>query len=241
MIDTHCHLLPGLDDGPATVTESIQLARMMLADGVSGALCTPHYSRQFQTLHADALAQHQVLRGELAAEGIALETAVAAEVSPAYAVSAPLEELELRSVGGRFVVVEVLPDSPEAVFPTVAERLGERGLVPVFAHPERSRAVHREPSAVDGARRDGALVQVLAPSLLGRWGSEVAASTLTLLDTGRVDLLASDAHGVKRRRIHLAEAATLLERRFGSGLVEALTEGAPRALLAGTRRHTSPP
>ena len=41
MIDTHCHLLPGLDDGPATITEAIQLARMMLADGVSGALCTP--------------------------------------------------------------------------------------------------------------------------------------------------------------------------------------------------------
>ena len=135
MIDTHCHSLPGLDDGPATITEAIQLARMMLADGVSGALCTPHYSRQFQTRHADALAQHEVLRGELAAEGIALETAVAAEVSPAYAVSAPLEELELRSVGGRFVVVEVLLDSPEAVFPTVAERLGARGLVPVFAHP----------------------------------------------------------------------------------------------------------
>ena len=63
---------------------------------------------------------------------------------------------------------------------------------------------------------------------------------MTLLDTGRVDLLASDAHGVKRRRIHLAEAASLLERRFGSGLVEEPTERAPRALLAGTRLHTSP-
>lgn len=241
MIDTHCHLLPGLDDGPTTVSEATQLARMMLADGVSTALCTPHYSRQFPTRHADAIAQHEVLRRELAAAGIALETGVAAEVSPAYAVSAPLEELELRSIGGRFVVVEVLPDSSEAIFPTVAERLGASGLVPVFAHPERSRAVHRDPSAVDGARRDGALVQVLAPSLLGRWGPEVAATTLTLLDTGRVDLLASDAHGVKRRRIHLAEAASLLERRLGSGLVEELTERAPRELLAGARLHTSPP
>jgi protein-tyrosine phosphatase len=233
MIDTHCHLLPGLDDGPRTVRDALQLAQMMVADGITSVLCTPHYSRQFPTHHAAALESHELLRGELAAAGISLETAVAAEVGPGYAVSAPIEELELRSVGRRFVVVEVLPDSAVVLFSTVVERLASRGLVPVFAHPERSRAVHRDLSAVDEARRAGALIQVLAPSVLGRWGADVASAALDLLDLGLVDLLASDAHGAKRRRVHLGEAAELVERRLGSTVVQELTEHAPRRVLAG--------
>jgi protein-tyrosine phosphatase len=237
MIDTHCHLLPGIDDGPRTVREALQLAQMMVADGISSVLCTPHYSRLFPTHHAAALESHEVLRSGLTAAGIALETAVAAEVSPGYAVSAPIEEIELRSVGDRFVVVEVLPDSAVVLFPTVVERLASRGLVPVFAHPERSRAVHRDLSAVDDARLAGALIQVLAPSVLGRWGADVASAALDLLDTGLVDLLASDAHGAKRRRVHLAEAAELVERRLGSTVVRELTEHAPRRVLAGAEVH----
>jgi protein-tyrosine phosphatase len=237
MIDTHCHLLPALDDGPATIEDAIELARLLVANGVTSVLCTPHYSRQFPTKHADAVARHETLRGELAAEGIALETAVAAEVSPAFALSAPLEELVLRSVGRRFLVVEVLADSPADLFAMVSERLGPHGLVPVFGHPERSRAVQRVPSSVDAARRDGALVQILAPSLLGRWGREVAAATLELLDTGRADLLASDAHGASRRRVHLAEAGKLVEERLGSGVLAELTERGPATVLAATHPH----
>jgi protein-tyrosine phosphatase len=119
------------------------------------------------------------------------------------------------------------------LFPTVVERLASSGLVPVFAHPERSRAVHRDLSAVDEARRAGALIQVLAPSVLGRWGADVASAALDLLDLGLVDLLASDAHGAKRRRVHLAEAAELVERRLGSTVVQELTEHGPRRVLAG--------
>jgi protein-tyrosine phosphatase len=237
MIDTHCHLLPGLDDGPATMEDAIELAGLLVAGGVASVLCTPHYSRQFPTNHAAALERHAVLRGELAAAGVELATAVAAEVSPAFAVSAPLDELVLRSVGGRFLVVEVLADSPTSLFALVGERLGTRGLVPIFGHPERSRAVQRHPSAVDQARRDGALVQLVAPSLLGRWGPQVARAALELLDTGRADLLASDAHGARRRRAHLAAAGELVEQRLGGGVLTELTERGPEKVLAAARIH----
>jgi protein-tyrosine phosphatase len=238
MIDTHCHLLPGLDDGPGTTREAMKLARLLVADGVTSVLCTPHYSSQFPTRHADAVEREAVLRADLAAAGIALKTAVAAEISPAFAVSEPLDELVLRSVGGQFVIVEVLPDSPAALFPIVGERLGSHGLVPIFGHPERSRAVQRDPTVVDGARRDGALVQLLAPSLLGRWGRHVRAAALALLDTGRADLLASDSHGAKRRRVHLAEAGELVERRLGANVLAELTEEAPGRVLAAAQLHT---
>lgn len=233
MIDTHCHLLPGLDDGPPTQADALDLARRLAADGVSRVLCTPHYSAQFPTSHADAEARLSALRSELADACIRLEPALAAEVSPGYAVSVSPDDLARRSIAGRYVVVEVLADTPPPFFAAVLERLTEAGLAVIFAHPERCRALQRHAGLVDGIRRRGALLQVVAPSLLGRWGKEVAALAWRLVDTGRADLLGSDAHGVRRRSVHLGEAAALVRERLGDAAVSELTERRPASVLAG--------
>jgi protein-tyrosine phosphatase len=233
VIDTHCHLLPGLDDGPSTQAGALELARRLAADGISHVVCTPHFSPQFPTAQADGAARLAALRPEIEAAGLALNTALAAEVSPGYAVSMPLAELAERAIAGRFVLVEILADSPPPFFASVVERLAEASLAPIFAHPERCRAVHRHGSLLDWSRRRGALVQVVAPSLLGRWGKEVAAAAWRLIDTGRADLLASDAHGTRRRSVHLGEASALVRQRLGHAIVAELTEGRPASVLAG--------
>jgi protein-tyrosine phosphatase len=232
MRDTHCHLLPGLDDGPRTVEASLALAHALVAEGVDAVLCTPHYSRQFPTDHEDAKASLRLLRESLRAASLDLELDLAAEVSPAFAVDAPLEELTARSIGGRYLLVEVLPDTPLLFFAAVEARLAETGLRPVFGHPERCRAVQRHPGVVDDARRNGSLVQVVAPSLLGRWGVEAAAVAWHLVESGRVDLVGSDAHGHKRRAPHLLEASKLVAQRAGPAVAVELTERGP-ARLAG--------
>jgi protein-tyrosine phosphatase len=235
LIDTHCHLLPGLDDGPKNKREALDLARSLVAQGVTGVLCTPHYSRLFHTSHTEASGRFAELTIGLLSSGLPLEVSLAAEVDPAHSVSAPLEELARRAIAGRFLLVEVLPDSPPSFFAAVYERIQAASLVPIFGHPERSRAVQRHPDVLDPLRRDGALVQVVAPSLLGRWGEEVAAAAWRLVDTGRADLLASDAHGPRRRRAHLLEAYELVEERLGSAVGTELTETKPRLVLAGVQ------
>lgn len=231
MIDTHCHLISGVDDGPADEAESIELARRLVADGVSSVVCTPHYSHGFPYPHERAAERHASLAEALETQAIALRTTLAAEVHPALAVSAPIEELRTRSIAGRYVLVEVLADSPGPFFASAVTRLGEAGLVPIFGHPERSRAVQRHIGALDAARRDGALVQIVAPSLLGRWGHGARVAAWRLVDTGRADLLASDAHGVRRRRPHLGEAAGLIAERLSPSVVAELTERKPAAVL----------
>lgn len=243
MIDTHCHLLPGLDDGPRTGSEAVQLAERLMADGIDRVLCTPHYSRMFPTRHEDAVAALRGLRDELAGAGVPIELELAAEVGPAAAVTAPLEEIERRSIAGRFVVVEILPDTPAVSLETCVERLAEAGLIAIFAHPERSPDVGRHFSALDDVRGQGALVQVVAPSLLGRWGPGAEETAWRLVETGRVDLLGSDAHGVRRRRPHMREAAALIAARVGRGAVGELTEDNPAAILRGVdprRKGTAP-
>ncbi len=232
MVDTHCHLLPGLDDGPRRMVDALELARQLIAAGVHTVLCTPHYTRQWPTDHDAALAAHRELRDALDEAGIELATSVAAEVGTTFAVTQPLEELAKRSVGP-YVVVEIYADTPAPYVETVVDRLAEAELLPVFAHPELARFVDRRPEVFDDARGRGALVQVLAPGITGFWGPEVAANAWDLLDADRADLVASDSHGRRRPARLLAEAARMIDRRLGRGARVDLTETRPAALIAG--------
>jgi protein-tyrosine phosphatase len=191
----------------------------------------------FPTRHQDAVSSFERLRSLIASARIPLALDLAAEIGPAAAVTEPLPELELRSIAGRFLLVEVLHDTPALTLETCVDRLEETGLTVIFAHPERSTELSRHLSALDVARGRGALVQVVAPSLLGRWGPAVEETAWRLVDTGRADLLGSDAHGVLRRRPHLQEAADLVAARVGEEVVRGLTERNPAAVLQGINPH----
>ena len=232
MIDTHCHLLPALDDGPVDERASLDLAASLVAVGVTYVVCTPHFSTRYPTEQAEALRAESALVRRLERDSIDLEIALAAEVTPERAVAASPDELRARSIGGRFLLVELLSDTPVVSFATISRRLDELGMVPVFAHPERCRALHRSLAALDDVRKEGALVQVVATSLTGRWGTETETLAWRLVDTGRADLLASDAH----RKGHAASferAAMLVGDRLGEGVRDELTRRRPERVLAG--------
>jgi protein-tyrosine phosphatase len=231
VIDTHCHLLAGVDDGPRSDAESLRLARHLAEDGVTTVVCTPHFSERFPTPRVVALDRHERLRRELDAVGIELETIVAAELSVATALETPVERLWARAIGGRFLLVELVRETSAVSALTVCARLFDFGLVPVIAHPERCRAVQANPALLDDAREEGAWMQVVAPSLAGGWGGGVWATAWALVESGRADLLASDAHRVSASSPSLAAVAALVEERCGRARREELTETAPRRLL----------
>jgi protein-tyrosine phosphatase len=230
VIDTHCHLLPALDDGPRDMNEAVELARQLDLAGVEVVLCTPHHSRLFPTTTAATRERLVALRSELFAAEVPLRLLLAAELSPAAAVSSPPGELVARSVGG-FLLVELEPETPALFLQTLVELLDAEGLRPILAHPERCRAVREQPRLLDEARAAGALVQVVAPSLTGRWGGDVATSAWYLLERGLVDLLASDAHRARRNGTHLERAAALVARRLGEDVLHELTETNPARVV----------
>jgi protein-tyrosine phosphatase len=231
VIDTHCHLLPGLDDGPPTVEGSVELAAVLVQQGVEHVVCTPHLSARYPTEHRRAREALRRVRLALEARGLPLTLELAAEVADATAVSAPLAELRRWAIRGRSLVVELGVATPPLFLDTVTSRLAGAGLVPVLAHPERCRAVQREPSLLDRARARGAVVQVVAPSLAGRWGEAVEKAAWRMVEAGRADLLGSDAHGIERRRSHLGPVVAMLRERAGAETVAALLERGPARLL----------
>jgi protein-tyrosine phosphatase len=235
MVDTHCHLLPGVDDGPRDDGEAVQLARALLRTGVRTVVCTPHFSRQFPTSRQQAAEGYDRLRKALADAGFELNTSLAAEIGAVFAVDATPDQLRGRAIASRFLLVEARPDTPGVFFAAAARRLADLGLDAIFAHPELSRAVRREPAVLDEVRAEGALVQVVAPSLVGRWGNDVAETAWDLVGSGRADLVASDAHGGRRPASDLAVAAEELERELGTEALLDLTERRPGLVAAG--RH----
>lgn len=236
MIDTHCHLLPRLDDGPSSGADSISLARTLASEGVTRVLCTPHYSSRYPTPTALARDRLERLRADLDAIAVPLELDLAAELSVERALGASAEELAARTVGGRFLLVELASNVRRGGPAAVAERLEHEGLAPVFAHPERWIAKRHTVDVLDDLRAAGAWLQVVAASLVGSSRPEVWETAWELIATGRADLVASDAHRAGGRRTQLRALSDLLDERCGVERRAELLEHAPARLLAGVSR-----
>jgi protein-tyrosine phosphatase len=232
MIDTHCHLLHGLDDGPTTLEESVALARELVEAGVRTVVCTPHLSRRYPTDFDLAKQRLMEIETALQAEELELEVMLAAEISPALAVRTDNAELGRHAIGGRFVLIELEVDTAAGFALTIVKQLAGNGLIPVLAHPERCRAVRRDTTPLLAAQEAGAIVQVVANSLGGAWGGTIARAAWGLLTLGRADVVASDAHHPGREG-SLAGVLDDLYERLEDEEVERLTVETPRALVAG--------
>jgi len=231
VIDTHCHLLAGLDDGPRSFNDSIRMARRLSETGVELVVCTPHYNAHFPTSVPAAAAALERLADALATLGLPLGLRLAAELDPEFALSAGSSEVRSRRLAPGFVLVELVPATTLKEIGRVVARLAELELAPVFAHPERCRAVQQQPSVLDGARSDGALVQVVAASLIPTATPAVSRTGWALLESGRVDLVASDAHRPESARLQLGPLQGEIARRYGAEVAAELLTQAPARLL----------
>ena len=236
MIDLHTHLLPGLDDGPSTLDESVALAKAMVAAGTRVAVATPHVSSRYPTRRTDIASAAAQLREALTSAGVELDVREGAEVELLRTRDLSDEQLgELRLGGRRWLLVEY-PLSPAAGSP-VAEIKGllARGHHVIIAHAERSVALRRSPDALRGLVEAGVLVSITAASLTGRFGRHAQRFAEGLLRDRLVHDIASDAHDLEQRPPdmggHLRAAATRL--RSPRRQVGWFTGPAPAAILAG--------
>ena len=239
MIDLHSHILPGVDDGAATLQDSRELARRALADGVEAIAATPHVRADYPTSARRMQESVAALRRDFEAEGIALAVLPGGEIDLERLETLADEELAAFSLGGsgRYVLLEFpYRGWPLALEQTVFD-LRLRGLRPVIAHPERSRDVQQRPERLAAAVAGGALVQVTAASLDGRLGRRTRAAAERLLEQGLVHVLASDAHGPEVREAGLLAAARALR---DDGLARHLTTDAPAAIVAGEPVPSTP-
>jgi protein-tyrosine phosphatase len=241
MIDFHNHLIPAVDDGAADLEQALGALDTLWAQGVRGVVTTPHLSGSL-TLNPPRLARRleemepgwQALRDAAARRHPGLRLERGAEVM-LDAPGCDLAEPRLRLAGTRFALVE-FPFM--TVPPFSAQLLGalrQAGWLPVLAHPERYGNASPQLDDARAWREAGALLQVNAGSLLGRYGEGPRRLAWGLLARGWADYLGSDFHA--RGRCALAEARQALVRAGAERQAFQLCEDNPARLLADLLPH----
>ncbi len=232
-VDIHCHCLPGLDDGPDSMEEAVELCKALVADGVGEVIATPHQLGRFEEKVSAASIKQRTehLNARLEREGIPLVVYPGADVRLDERLEQLLASGEVMTLAGsRYVLLEI----PHEVFvdPTeVIRRLCRRGYIPIVSHPERHRHVSRNPSTVDRWLSEGALLQITAGSLTGAFGAEPRKSAFRWIRQGKVAFVASDAHNTKERAPAFTEAALQIAGTVGADGLVLLFQGNPRCVV----------
>jgi protein-tyrosine phosphatase len=202
VIDLHCHVLPGIDDGPETMDDSLALCRLAVAAGTQTIVATPHVSWDWPGVTSRVVSEGiERVNDALRAEGIDLEVRPGAEIAMTRAGDLSDEELvALRLGGGPYLLIECPMSPASAGFDGVLHALAERGHRIVLAHPERCPAFHRDPARLESFVEAGMLTSLTAGAFVGRFGRDVERFSRRMLEHGLVHDIASDGHDAGRRR-----------------------------------------
>jgi len=233
MIDLHCHILPGIDDGARNLSISLDMARASVADGVTDLACTPHILPGLYPNTGPQIRQAtQQLQDALDQHGIPLRLVAGADnhITPAFVAGLRSGQL-LCLAESRYVLVEpphhVLPPRLEDLFFSLLSA----GYVPILTHPERLSWINARYELVKRLAEAGVWMQVTAGSLTGAFGKNPQYWGERMLDEGRVHILATDTHDTKRRPPNLRRGRDLAAARVGEGEAERLVATRPRGVL----------
>lgn len=232
MIDLHCHILPGVDDGALDVEDSLGLARQAAGDGIERVCATPHIRHDHDVRIEEVASRVKALNSRLRAQGLSVTVLSGGEVAETAVEGLSEEELGQVALGaGRWVLLEPAPGPLSDTLLARVAHLAERGHRTLIAHPERhlSADMHERIAALIAA---GALVQATADFFLQEGTAE---GMQALAETGLIHVLGSDAHSSHGGRpLHMAEAfGALAGVETVAPHIEWMRDTAPRAIVEG--------
>lgn len=250
MIDLHSHILPGIDDGAKDTETSVAMARIAVADGTRVLACTPHVKRGvWNNEGPDIVRRVAALQDRLNHERIPLHLVAGADVHAAPNLASLLGNRVPTLGGTRYFLFEpphqILP--PNLVEHT--QRIVQAGYVPILTHPERLVWVSSRYDVFESLNRIGCLVQITAGAVMGAFGPTAEALAIRMVEEGRVDIIASDAHDISKRPPGLRAAAKRVAEIVGLEDAKKMVRDRPAQILrneplkparAGTRGGREP-
>lgn len=243
MIDLHCHLLPGIDDGAPDLEASLKMARIAADDGIETIACTPHiYPGMFENDSAGIRGYVEALRGHLTEAGIPLKLTWGAD---AHADPNLLARLKAGTAPALNDTRYFLLEPPHHVAPPNFAQFTFSfliaGYVPVITHPERLSWIGEHYDTFCDLADKGVWMQVTAGSLTGRFGQAARYWGERMLDEGRVHILATDAHSPAHRPPLLAEGREAAAKWVGKDEARHLVETRPLGILKNLAPESMPP
>lgn len=231
-IDTHNHILPGVDDGAADVDVSVEMARVAQADGITTIIVTPHVVEGI--FEGDDLDERvAALQNVLDRQAIAVRLVKGAEIPMSLCLSGNLAMLKHLAIGGRYLLME----SAETNFDQVTRAVYQvrlSGFYPVLAHPERTAYAQKSLDQLeDLVNREEVYCQLTVASMEGLFGPAAQKACTAMAKRGLVHLLASDAHSPGRRAPRLAASYGRLSRLAGDEAARIAVFDNPNRMING--------
>lgn len=244
MIDLHCHILPGIDDGAKTLDDSLAMARIAVADGIHTLACTPHiYPGMYMNDGPGIARARDRLQAELDRHGIPLKLVVGADV---HLVPGLIDGLRSGRVptlnGSRYFLLEPSHTTPPPRLEDQVFELIVAGYTPIVTHPERLSWVEGHYPVFLRLIAQGAWMQVTAGALTGVFGKRARYWGERFIGEGHTHLLATDAHTTGRRLPRLTEGLEVARRLVGEREASRLVSERPNAVLNNLPpRDVAPP
>ncbi|MFA5800889.1 MAG: CpsB/CapC family capsule biosynthesis tyrosine phosphatase [Thermoleophilia bacterium] len=239
-IDTHCHIVSGVDDGAASVDVSLEMAQLAIKDGISTIIATPHIVEGIYD-GVDLQKRLDALGIALVEKEIDLKLVAGAEVPMSACMAGDKQILEGLTLGdGPCLLMETSDTSYDQVA-RAAYQVRLCGLLPVLAHPERTAFVQKDPGRLEQLLGNGdVFCQITAASFEGLFGRTVQKTAWSMLKSGMVHLVASDAHSAGRRSPHLSTSHSLIIKSVGEEKASVIFQENPQRVLAGNKLLQAP-
>ncbi|EJS75285.1 tyrosine protein phosphatase [Bacillus cereus] len=243
MIDLHCHILYGIDDGAQTVTDSLAMGQKAVQEGIHTIVATPHHQNgKYVNERTSIIHQVKQLNDELQQHEIPLKILPGQEVR---LYGDLLEDYEIGKIvtlneTNKYILIEFPSDHVPRYAEQLLYELCVKGMIPIIVHPERNAELIERPDKLYNLVNKGALTQVTAGSLLGKFGKKIKKFSLQLVEHNLTHMIASDAHNTTSRGFHLAESYELIEKEFGMSVMSDLKEN-PYLLISGKAIYKEDP
>jgi protein-tyrosine phosphatase len=235
MIDIHSHVFWGLDDGAASLEDSLAMAKDAASTGTTDMVATPHLNARFEYRPQLVTERMAELAQGLGGLGSGPRLHRGCEFHLNFDnIDHLLEQPSTYTInGGPYLLLECpdlhLGKHMERIF----ERLFEARITPIIAHPERNPLLQQKPEKLEGWVELGCLTQLTALSITGGFGGSAKSASARLLEKGLAHVVASDAHDPVRRHARMDEAYRAVRARFGEDRAQLLFVETPRGIIEG--------
>jgi len=235
MIDIHCHILPGIDDGASDEEESLKMARFAEQDGVKTIIATPHVFRPpFIQKNLSVIQEKwSELSSKLKSYNIHVELLLGSEVHFVHnlidvlKIKYPYFELNR----GSYMIVEFPSNHVFSGVKQLFFELTSRGLNLIIAHPERNSVFIRDPALLYDLIKMGVYTQANSGSFSSFYGSRTQEAAYQFLEWDFYHFLASDSHGKHNKSTRLSRGVRKISEIIGAEEATALVEDNPRAVI----------
>jgi protein-tyrosine phosphatase len=229
MIDIHCHILPGIDDGAKTFEDSINMAKKAVSEGIQTIIATPHHRNgTYDNTKSEIIPLVSKLNETFKKESINLEVLPGQECRIYGEILEDYHNGEILplNIDTQYMFIEF----PSSTVPRYAERLfydiQVEGMIPVIVHPERNAELIERPDKLYKLVKNGAATQLTASSLVGYFGKNIQKFSQQIIEANLTHFIASDAHNVNSRSFKMEEAMDYIEKKYGIDTVYYFTENA---------------